>query len=197
MIVIGITGGVGAGKSQILDWLKQRWKVPFIRTDDTAKKLMEPGQEGYRQVIQVFGKSIVNPDESICRPALAKLIFQNEEARNQVNQITHPLVWNRVKEELEDLASQGCRAAAVESAVFDTSGAALCGQIWYVYAPEEVRIQKKKKDRGYSQERCLSMIYSQNTDQQFRDISSQIIDNGGSWEQTKKQLDQMMQNILA
>ena len=59
------------------------------------------------------------------------------------------------------------------------------------------RNQRLKKDRGYSQERCLSMISSQNTDQQFRDISSQIIDNGGSWEQTKKQLDQMMQNILA
>ncbi|MDO5416033.1 MAG: dephospho-CoA kinase [Lachnospiraceae bacterium] len=189
MIRIGMTGGVGAGKSQVLDWLEERWKARIIRTDDVAKGLMEPGQEGYRQVTAALGTSFLKEDGQIDRPALAKLIFQSRETRELVDGITHPLVWREVQRELKQAEQEGCPAAVVESAVFDGNSMELLDELWYVHASEEVRAQRLMTARGYSRERCRSMMESQLSEEEFRSISSRVIENGGSWEDTKNQLD--------
>ena len=181
---IGVTGGVGSGKSQVLDRLTVRWNVPVIHTDLVARAVMEPGQEGLRQ------------DGSLCRPALARLIFQDSQARETVDRITHPLVWKLVQEELDRLDGQGTAAAVVESAVFSCEAAAMFDEIWYVWAPEEVRTLRLMESRGYSEERCRSMIASQDSDQEFRALAGRVIDNSGSWEETAAEIDKVMEELL-
>ncbi|MDO5551187.1 MAG: dephospho-CoA kinase, partial [Lachnospiraceae bacterium] len=131
---IGITGGVGAGKSQVLGWMKERWGAKLIRTDDVARALMEPGQAGYQQVVEALGTSFLKENGSIDRPALARIIFQDQTAKAAVDQITHPLVWKAVEEELEAALQEGYPAAVVESAVFDGSSFLLLDELWYVHA---------------------------------------------------------------
>ncbi len=192
---IGITGGVGAGKSQVLERLSSRWQVPVIHTDLVARAIMEPGQEGLRQVVEALGSSFLEPDGSLCRPALAKLIFEQPEARETVDRITHPLVWRLVQEELDRLENQGKAAAVVESALFDQESAAMFDELWYVWAPDEVRTARLMESRGYSLDRCRSMMASQQGDEEFRRLADRIIDNSGSWEDTAARVDRLMAEI--
>lgn len=192
---IGITGGVGAGKSQVLERLSSRWQVPVIHTDLVARAIMEPGQEGLKQVVEALGSSFLEPDGSLCRPALAKLIFEQPEARETVDRITHPLVWRLVQEELDRLENQGKAAAVVESALFDQESAAMFDELWYVWAPDEVRTFRLMESRGYSLDRCRSMMASQQGDEEFRRLADRIIDNSGSWEDTAARIDGLMAEI--
>ena len=192
---IGITGGVGAGKSQVLERLSSRWQVPVIHTDLVARAIMEPGQEGLRQVVEALGSSFLEPDGSLCRPALAKLIFEQPKARETVDRITHPLVWRLVQEELDRLENQGKAAAVVESALFDQESAAMFDGLWYVWAPDEVRTSRLMESRGYSLDRCRSMMASQQGDEEFRRLADRIIDNSGSWEDTAARVDRLMAEI--
>lgn len=192
---IGITGGVGAGKSQVLERLSSRWQVPVIHTDLVARAIMEPGQEGLKQVVEALGSSFLEPDGSLCRPALAKLIFEQPEARETVDRITHPLVWRLVQEELDRLENQGKAAAVVESALFDQESAAMFDELWYVWAPDEVRTSRLMESRGYSLDRCRSMMASQQGDEEFRRLADRIIDNSGSWEDTAARIDGLMAEI--
>ena len=168
----------------------------MIHTDLVARAVMEPGQEGLRQVVEALGDSFLNPDGSLCRPALARLIFQDPQARETVDRITHPLVWKLVQEELDCLDGQGTVAAVVESAVFSREAAAMFDEIWYVWAPEEVRTLRLMESRGYSEERCRSMIASQDSDQEFRALAGRVIDNSGSWEETAAEIDKVMEELL-
>ena len=214
---IGVTGGVGAGKSRVLDWREKERGARIIRTDDVARTLMEPGEEGYCQVVEALGDSFIKEDGSIDRPALARIIFQDKKARETVDQITHPLVWERVEQMLEaiqtdcadppdDRQAEGLKAyqkdlrdggraeeetvpmVVVESALFDKTALDFLDEIWYVHAPDKVRIRRLLESRGYSLERCRSMLESQPKDEVFCGMASYIIDNGGTWEDAVRQL---------
>ena len=191
MVKIGLTGGVGAGKSQVLQWMEQYAGAKIIRTDDLARRIMEPGEDGFIRVVEALGNSFLDKEGRIDRPALARLIFNDETARTTVNSITHPLVWKMVEEELENAKKEGRKWSVVESAIFDEHALACFDEIWYVYAPDEVRIERLMQGRNYSRKRCEEMIASQLSDLEFRQISSRILDNGGSWDRTEKQLEQL------
>ena len=99
---MGITGGVGSGKSRVLEILKEEYGFRVIQADQVAKKLMEPGQESYRAVVDCLGPSILNEDGTINRPAMAGVIFGCPEKRSQVDRLTHPLVWKTAFREALD-----------------------------------------------------------------------------------------------
>lgn len=189
MLTIGLTGGVGAGKSRVLAWLEKEWGAGVIRTDEVARGLMEPGEEGYVRVVKALGTSFLNQEGVIDRPALAQLIFRDHQARETVNAITHPLVWEEVKQKLALARKEGRYSVmVVESALFDESALSFLEEIWYVYASKEVRIQRLMENRGYSREKCLSILASQRSEQEFRALSSLVIDNTGDWDKTREKL---------
>lgn len=193
MLTIGVTGGVGAGKSRVLSWLEKEWGAKVIRTDEVARKLMEPGEEGYLRVVEALGTSFLDKDGVIHRPALAQMIFQDERVREMVNSLTHPLVWKRVRQELLlGKEERKVPVMIVESALFDESALSFLDEIWYVYAPEEVRIRRLMESRGYSREKCISILASQRKDWEFRELSNQVIDNQGDWEKTEERLGELM-----
>lgn len=195
MLTIGLTGGVGAGKSRVLSWLESKWGAGVIRTDEVARKMMEPGEEGYVRVVETLGTSFLDADGRIDRPALARMIFQDERARETVNSITHPLVWKKVKQELVLAKEEGkYPAIIVESALFDESALSFLDEIWYVYASKEVRIARLMESRGYSREKCVSILASQRSDQEFRALSHRVIDNQGDWEKTEEKLSALIRN---
>lgn len=175
MKVISITGGIGAGKSRVLKLLKEDFGAKLIVADDIAKQLMEPGTEGLHLVEQALGLSFLKEDGSVDRDRLSACLFGNEEQVERVNGIIHPLVWDRIQEEIRCLSDT--RLAAVEAALFDKKHNVLFDEIWYVYADPKLRIERLMKKRGYSREKCLRIMEHQASDEEYRASADRVIDN--------------------
>jgi len=187
--IIGITGGVGAGKSSVLEILKTKLGARVILADLVAHDLMEPGMPGLKKVTEALGTSFLNADGTVNRPALAELIFHDEAALKTMNGIIHPMVWEAIKREAEGAKES---LIVVEAAVFDTAPAGFFDEMWYVYTTEENRISRLMESRGYTREKCVSIIKKQDSEETYRGRCSRVIDNNGSARETEKQLKEIL-----
>lgn len=189
MRVIGITGGVGAGKSRILDILKEEFDAQIIEADIVAKELEEPGQPGYQKLVKTFGRGILSEDGTIDRAVFAGLIFSDEAALRQVNAIIHPMAWQAVKDRV---AGSHAELIAVEAALFDGRSREVCGELWFVDTSEENRIRRLLKNRGYSREKTLSIMENQPSRETFLTLADRVIDNNGTVEDVRCQIRQIL-----
>lgn len=194
MKIIGITGGVGCGKSTVLNLIKENYNAYIIMSDDVAKELMTSGNAAYNSVVDMFGNGILDEDGQIDRPVLAKIIFDNPNKRMVLNSIVHPLVKKAIVEKITELKISGkYDYVFVEAALLiEDHYGTFCDEIWYVYAPEHVRRARLKESRGYSDEKIDSMLKSQLTEQEFRDNSQVVIENGGNVKETLAQLEKLL-----
>lgn len=194
MKVIGLTGGVGAGKSSVLSWMKEAYGVHVIVTDEVGRRLMEPGGASYGRLTAAYGEAILAADGTIQKEKLAGILFSDGEALKRVNGIVHPLVKQAVIEELEEIKKDGrCSYTVVESALLKEGGLLeLCDEVWYLYASPEVRVERLMASRGYTRERCLSVIDRQLSEAAFRRMADAVIDNSGNFDETKKQIARLL-----
>ncbi len=192
MQVIGITGGVGAGKSRILRILQEEYGAYILLADEVAAGLEEPGQEGLRQLVECFGREILDAEEKLDRGAFAERIFKDPKALTQVNAIIHPLTWQALCRQVAEIAlsaPKGRKALiAVEAALFDRQSRQLCDTLWYVDASEENRIVRLMENRGYTRERCKNIIRNQPEREAFLALADVVIDNNGTLEETREQI---------
>ena len=195
MKVIGITGGVGCGKTTIMDLIKEYFnnkkdkKVIFLMTDEISKNLLQPEQKAYIQVVELFGEAIVNKDKTICREKLAEIIFKNPNKRMVLNSIIHPLVKQEVINTINTMRIAQADYVFVESALlYDDHYELFCDETWYIYAPKEQRILRLKSSRGYSQEKVESIMKSQYTEQEFKNKCDVVIYNDGTYDDIRQQL---------
>ena len=191
--IIGITGGVGAGKSSVLAVLKNDFGAKIILADLVAHDLMEPGSLGLRKVTEALGTSFLTPDGAVDRKALADLIFRDKEALKAMNSIIHPLVWKTMKEEAE-AASENL--VIIEAAVFDTAPKNFFDELWYVYTTKENRIVRLMENRGYSREKCEDIIGRQASEEEYRALCSRVIDNNGDESDIKRQLKEILDHEI-
>ena len=107
MQVIGITGGVGAGKSAILEYLEENYKVKVLVADRIAQMLMDPDTDCYQKLMKFLPVEVYNEDETINRIALAEHIFRSEELRHRVNHVVHPAVKEYILKQIEEQRKMG------------------------------------------------------------------------------------------
>jgi len=195
MKVIGLTGGIGSGKSAVAAILRDKYKAVILDTDSIAKRQMEPGGESYNLVLEYFGNEILAPDGKIDRQKLAKIIFEDKSKRLKINELTHPVVLEEVKKEIEDRTKAGdTNYLVVETALMIEAGYDyICDEIWYVYAPEEIRRNRLKESRGYTDEKIDSIMANQSKDKEFRARYKKVIENTGDISYLEKQIDQLLQ----
>lgn len=186
MKVIGITGGVGSGKSRVLDILSEEYHASVIQADLVARELMEPGAAGYEQLKTIYGNEIISEDGAIDRRRMADLMFCDTSMRETVNSIIHPLVWKEIRRRIRESASD---LVFVEVALPDENHRDIYTELWYVYTSEETRMTRLAAGRGYTREKSRSVMASQMTEQQFRDMADTVIDNNGSMEETRRQIE--------
>lgn len=191
MRVIGLTGGVGAGKSRILDILQTEYGAEIIVADQVAHELMKPGHEGYEMVVRALGNSFLKPDGTIDRPLLSALIFHDQNALETMNEIIHPMVWKTIKDKI---CSSQADLIVVESAIMGREQDDIYDEMWYVYTSEENRIRRLKENRGYSRERSLSIMKNQLSDEEFRELADRVIDNNGTVEEVKAGLEALLKD---
>lgn len=195
MKFIGITGGVGAGKSQILSYLAKKPDTEVMLADEIAHTLMQPGTQCYERIIEAFGAGICLPEGGFDRQKLAELIFSREEKRKQMNGIVHPAVKEYVKKRAERERERGAlKLLVLEAALLiEEHYDEICDELWYIYTREDVRRERLIKDRGYSEEKIRQIFGSQLGEAEYRSACVAVIDNNGTIEDTLRRIDRILE----
>ena len=181
MRVIGITGGVGAGKSEIMKILKENSSSYILLADSVAHEVEKKGDKCYDALIELLGDSILADDGQIDKKKMAEAIFSGKDSNvlTKVNAIVHP----RVKERILELIDEQRQLNRVdffflEAALLIEDGYLnICDEIWYVYASVETRTKRLMSSRGYSPEKIKDIMSKQNDEATFRKYCSFVIDN--------------------
>ena len=198
MRVIGITGGVGCGKTQVLSYIEKNYNCEVILTDEVAHKVKEPGQPCYEALVQLLGKTILAPDGQIDRAAMAECIFREEALLKRVNELIHPAVKEYNLKAIERARNEGkLDFLFIEAALLIEDGyAQIVDELWYIYAAEAVRRERLKKSRGYSDAKITSILKRQLSEEEYRKHCRVMIDNSGSLEDTQEQIDRKLEEYL-
>ena len=191
MKVIGVTGGVGSGKSEILSYIREHYPCEIVLADDLAKQLQEPGQACYESLVALLGKDIVGEDGRIIKSVMADKIFGDE----KINALIHPAVVAEILR-LRDLAEKNEKIQLffVEAALLIENGFdKICDEMWYIYAEESVRRERLRAFRGYSEEKITAIMAKQLSESEFRKNCQVVIDNSASIAESIRQIDQVLE----
>ena len=190
-MIIGVMGGVGSGKSTVLNYLENNYEANIIEADKVAKEVMLPGNDVYNEIVKTFPEVIV--DNKIDSKKLSEIVFNDKEQLEKLNSITHP---GAVKEIVSRIKSSKNRIIVVESAILLGSGVEqYCDELWFVFCNRDTRIKRLIQTRGYSKEKCISVIESQPADEEYNKGADEFIDNSYSEENTREQIDLILNKI--
>lgn len=183
MKVIGITGGVGAGKSTVVGILQKHYETEYLHCDAIAHELMEPGGSAYEELLQVFGEDITNADGSMNRSKLYECAFLGDRVE-ELNACVHPKVRIYVEDRIASLREAGFQGMVlIEAALLIEAGyKEICDELWYVYTPIEMRRERLKANRGYTDERVDAIMAEQASEELFFSQSDFVVYNDSSQE---------------
>lgn len=198
MRVIGITGGVGAGKSKVLEYLEEKYNCQVILADKVAHMLEEKGQKCYEELTALLGEEILAPDKSIDKQKMATIIFADRDLLHKVNNIVHPAVKAFIVKTIEDKRTEGrLDFLFIEAALLIEGGYdVIVDELWYIHSDVDVRRDRLKSTRAYSDEKIDEIIQKQLSEEEFRKHCKVIIDNSGSFVTACKQIDEKMEEYL-
>jgi len=161
MKVIGLTGGIGSGKSTVSRFLKELGAV-IIDADKVGHEALKPDTEAWRQVVASFGTGILKPNREIDRKKLGKIVFGNPEALARLNQIIHPPMYQLVKAQIEEYRRQGVKVVVLEVPLLIEAGwTSLVDEVWVTVAPEPTVVRRLKEKVGLSEPESMARIRSQ------------------------------------
>ena len=190
MLVIGITGGVGAGKSMCLQTLLEHCNCKIVLADDVGNMVKEPGQKCYTQIVDLLGDDILQDNKCIYKIKMAEKIFTDHHLLHQVNEIIHPAVEEYI---LNDIAKEREKAQIdvffLEAALLIEAGyVPYLDELWYIYTEKSVRIKRLKESRFYSDEKIEQIMNKQLSDEEFRMHADFVLDNSHHFETTFTQI---------
>ena len=201
-MLLGVTGGVGSGKSTVLKILKEKYGAHLLIADDIAKELMMPGNESYRLIVSGFGRGILEDpsasDSPILRSQLARIVFSDEEKLRMLNSFTHPAVKREIMRRAEIIYSEDPHALIViEAALLIESGYTdMLDWLWVVTADKKVRLRRLARERGYTKEKAESVMANQLSDEEFTACADFVIDNSGDIKDTEEIIAEGMSRLF-
>lgn len=194
-MVIGITGGIGSGKSVVTSLLRDKFGVAVIDTDTIGHEVMEIGKSAYKKVVKAFGYKVLAEDGSINRKKLGNLVFENKELLSKLNSIIHPAVEMEVDKRIDEFIKKNYKYIALETALLIKVGYNIkCDKIWFVYADKDVRLKRLYDYRGMDREKAIKIFESQSSEEEFREIADDVIDNSGSEPETEIQIKNILES---
>lgn len=198
MKVIGITGGVGAGKSQILKYLEEKYQARILMADQAAHTVKEKGQSCYEPLVRLLGREVLDEKDEIHKGRMAAMIFSDQKLLGQVNEIIHPEVKKYILGQIEQERKNGktkfffLEAALLIEEHYDE----ICDELWYIYAEDSIRINRLMESRGYSREKTLQIMKGQLLEEEFRRGCQFVIDNSKKLETALEQIDRKLGEYL-
>lgn len=190
MKVIGITGGVGAGKSEVLKMIEGACRCRIIYSDDVGNRVKEPGEICYEEIVRLLGSGILKEDGTIDRQKMAERIFSDVSLLEKVNAVIHPAVKEYILHEMEKERRRGFfDYFFIEAALLIEEGYdKICDELWYIHADDEVRRARLRSSRGYSDEKIGQIMSHQHSREEFEKYCTIRIDNSKDREYTRTQI---------
>lgn len=196
MKIIGLTGGIGAGKSTVSRHLAEKG-FEIIDADKISREIVTPGMPALAELQEAFGAEIVNPDGTLDRKGLAALVFGDDEKRRILEEITTRRICEIVEKRADELRNEADGIAFIDAALLFESGAdRLTDAVWAVDADQETRIARTAARDNAPREVIIARINSQMSREELLSRSDDIIDNSGSPEELAARIDELLEKYV-
>ncbi len=195
MKIIGLTGGIGSGKSTVSEYLASKG-IKIVDADKISHEMMENGSSLLEELAIAFGDEIINTDGSLNRRELARLAFATEEGKNLLNRITHKEISKRVDRQIAELKKSNERIIFFDAPLlFEAGMDSKTGETWLVHVDEATRISRVRDRDGLSEEEILARIKAQMSEEEKLARASHVLDNSGSVEELYAQVDSLLAEL--
>jgi dephospho-CoA kinase len=197
MLTVGLTGGIGSGKSTVAKILAELG-APSFDADKVGHEIYRPDGPAYHDVIAAFGSAVVAPDGTIDRKKLGPIVFADPAQLRRLESIVHPRMFERMRAMVAEMRAQGVSAPIViEAAILiEAHWQPLFDEIWLVVAPREKVIERVEAERGLKPEQTEARIKAQLSDDERRRHASLVIDNSGTIAQLRTGVGALWQELL-
>jgi dephospho-CoA kinase len=197
MMVIGLTGGIASGKSTVAKTLAELGAL-IIDGDETAHHLMEPQQAAWEDIVQAFGREILNPDMTINRLKLGTIVFDDNEQLEVLNRITHPLVLGSLKNQILQIKAIQPEAVVIMDIplLYEAHMDLLCDQVWVVWVDRATQIKRLIERNHFTREEAIKRIDSQMSLDEKAKRADVVIDNSKNIEETIRAITKNFKDIL-
>ena len=194
MLLVGLTGGIGAGKSTVAELLAARGAV-IIDADQVARAVVEPGQPALKKLVERFGESILDPDGRLERGALAKLVFGDDEARRDLEAITHPAINDEFSRRVVEAPSDAIVVLDVPLLAESEQARKRPYQtVIVVEAPRDIRLERLEA-RGVNRTDAEARMAAQAGDEERRKIATHVVDNARDRADLERQIDEVWADL--
>jgi dephospho-CoA kinase len=179
-MILGLTGGIGAGKSVVGGILRELGAY-VIDTDKVGHRVYEPGSEGWRRIVETFGEGVLAPDRTIDRKRLGAIVFGDETQRRALNAIVHPLIFQEIMREISARRAAGFTGHIVLEApiLVEAKGTGMVDRIWVVTAPRAAVEERLTSARGLTRAEIAARAGAQLADAERRRHADLVIENDG------------------
>ena len=194
MEIIGLTGGIGTGKSTVSNFLREQ-NFAIVDADLISREVVEPGKPLLKELEEAFGSEIINEDGSLNRKGLAAIVFNDVEQRKLMDSIMHKEILAEMRRCMESYQEQGTHQGIIIDAplLFEIGLEKWCGQVWLVTADMDIRIQRVCARDNAVPEEVEARIRNQMSDDEKRKLSDEILDNSGTLESLHKQITELLE----
>ena len=197
MKVIGLTGGIGSGKSTVSQFLAELGAT-IIDADKIGHEVLKPDTEVWREVVASFGKQIVTANGTIDRKKLGTIVFSNPEARAQLNQIMHPRIYEMVKAQLAEYQRQGTNVVVVEAPLLvEADWTLLVDEVWVTTAAEDTVLKRLRERTGLSEAESQARIRSQLPPEEKIKSADVVIDTDFDLDELKAKVRELWRGLQA
>lgn len=189
--VIGLTGGIGSGKSSVSQFLAELGAV-IIDADKVGHQAYKPGAEAWREVVAAFGNQILTPNGEINRKKLGEIVFTQPEALARLNQIVHPRIYDMVKARIAECRRQGIAVVVLEAAILiEANWTSLVDEVWVTIVSEASVLARLKAQRGLSEEQTSARIRSQLPNEERIKYADVVINNDGDLKELRAKVEEL------
>ena len=193
MLKVGLTGGIGAGKSAVSALLAERGAV-VIDADKIAREVVEPGTPGLAAVVAEFGEDVLLPSGGLDREKVGRIVFNDPDRLAALNAIVHPLVGEWMQE-LMDAAPDDAVVVYDVPLLVENGLASMYDEVVVVDAPEEVQVERLVEHRGMTEEDARARMANQASREERRAVATHVIDNSGTLDDLKAQVDALWETL--
>ncbi len=195
--VIGLTGGIGSGKSTVSQCLAELGAV-ILDADKVGHEAFKPDTEAWRDVVATFGKDILTPTGEVDRKKLGEIVFGRPETLSRLNQIMHPRMYDMMKAQIEEYRRQRVDVVVLEAAILlEANWTSLVDEVWVTVAPEAMVLERLKKQRGLEEEQTLARIRTQLSSEERVKHANVVINNDGDLDEVKAKVEELWERLHA
>lgn len=195
MKIIGLTGGIGSGKSTVSKFLAHLGAV-VIDADKVGHEVFKPGTKAWQEVVDAFGQGIISADGTIDRRKLGEIVFSNPDARAKLNQVMHPLIYEQVKFRIEEYGKKGVAIIIVEAPLLlEVGWKSLVDEVWVTSASEATVIKRLKEQKGLPEAQSLARVRAQLTDEERIRQADVVIDTDCALDELKERVEALWRKL--